>query len=102
MHLNNRIPATHQQPVHILASGENHCLRHALSFPPRRQITAYRSPVPAAFIVGAPDDDDDKHPPGGNIGAFPPSLTTTPLPLLLQNPSGKSLDFALLGLTDHW
>ncbi|MBL8116331.1 MAG: hypothetical protein JNJ78_02285 [Anaerolineae bacterium] len=32
---------------------------------------------------------------GGNLGAFPPALTITPLPLLLQNPSSKVLTVAL-------
>ncbi|MBL8116495.1 MAG: hypothetical protein JNJ78_03125 [Anaerolineae bacterium] len=35
---------------------------------------------------------------GGNLGAFPPSLTTTPLPLLLQNPSATGRSLASLGL----
>jgi len=73
------------------------CLRHPLSFPPRRQKTAHRPPIPAAFIVGAPDDDDDKHPLGGSIGFFPPFYSTAPL--LLQNPSGKGLESTSVGLS---
>jgi len=59
-------------------------LNNNIRQPARKSLSAPVPLVPAAFFVGDDDDDDDKRPLGGNISAFQPFLTTTPLPLLLQ------------------
>ncbi|MBN8621254.1 MAG: hypothetical protein J0L63_20240 [Anaerolineae bacterium] len=52
-------------------TGEILCLRQSRSLPPQ-SLSATTTPTTT------------NNPLGGSPGAFPPSLTTTPLPLLLQ------------------